>query len=78
MRYSSAAYGSLGGIKIDHKLRVITDDYKTIPGLYGAGTDVCDIYNGTYNYYFPGNTMGFAVNTGRMAGEYAAKYAMEV
>lgn len=78
MRYSSSAYGSLGGIKIDHKLRVITDDYKTIPGLYGAGTDVCDIYNGTYNYYFPGNTMGFAVNTGRMAGEYAAKYAMEV
>ena len=78
MRYSNHAYGSLGGIKIDHKLRAITEDYKVIPGLYGAGTDVCDIYNGTYNYYFPGNTMGFAVNTGRMAGEYAAKYAMTV
>lgn len=78
MRYSNHAYGSLGGIKIDHKLRVLTEDYKVIPGLYGAGTDVCDIYNGTYNYYYPGNTMGFAINTGRMAGEYAAKYALEV
>ena len=77
MRYSTHAYGSLGGIKIDHKLRAITEDYKPIPGLYGAGTDVCDIYNGTYDYYFPGNTMGFAVNTGRMAGQYAAKYALE-
>ena len=76
-RMSCGGYGSLGGIKIDHKLRVITDDYKVIPGLYGAGTDVNDIYNGTYYYYFPGNTMGFAINTGRMAGEYAADYVSE-
>lgn len=78
MRFSNHAYGSLGGIKIDHKLRAISDDYQVIPGLYAAGTDACDIYNGTYYYYFPGSTMGFAVNTGRMAGEYAAKYAETV
>lgn len=71
------AYGSLGGIKINHKYEVITDDYKVIPGLYAAGTDVCEIYNGTYYYYFPGNTMGFAVNSGRMAGENAADYVQE-
>ena len=47
-----------------------------IPGLYAAGTDVCDLYAGTYYYYFPGNTMGFAINSGRMAGEYAARYAL--
>lgn len=78
MRYSSHAYGSLGGIKIDHKCRAITDDYEVIPGLWAVGSDACDIYNGTYDYYLPGNTMGFAVTTGRMAGEYAAKYAMTV
>ena len=76
MRYSSHAYGSLGGVKVDHKLRAITEDYEVIPGLWAAGTDACDIYNGTYDYYLPGNTMGFAVNTGRMAGEYAAAYAL--
>ena len=76
MRYSQHAYGSLGGIKIDHKLRAITEDYQPIPGLYAVGVDACDIYNGTYDYYLPGNTMGFCVNTGRMAGKYAADYAM--
>ena len=77
LEFRCNAYGSLGGIKINHNYEVITDDYKVIPGLYAAGTDVCDIYNGTYYYYFPGNTMGFAVNSGRMAGENAADYVQE-
>ena len=74
LRSAPGAYGSLGGIKINHKLQVITDDYQVIEGLYGAGSDVCELYNGTYFFYFPGNTMGFAVTSGRMAGEYAADY----
>ena len=36
------------------------------------------MYNGTYFYYFPGNTMGFAVTTGRMAGQYAAAFLREL
>ena len=74
LRQVPGAYGSLGGIKINHKLQVITDDYQVIEGLYGAGSDVCELYNGTYFYYFPGNTMGFAVTSGRMAGGYAADF----
>ena len=74
VKYLPSAYGSLGGIKTNHKLEVLTPDYKVIEGFYAAGTDACDIYNGTYYFYLPGNTMGFAVNTGRMAGEYAADY----
>jgi len=69
-----SSYGLLGGIKINYKTEVITEDYKVIPGLYAAGNDVNDIYGGTYIFEFPGNTMGFAVNSGRMAGEYAADY----
>ncbi|MDO4529989.1 MAG: FAD-binding dehydrogenase, partial [Lachnospiraceae bacterium] len=45
-----------------------------IPGLYGAGTDVCSIYGDSYVFQLPGNTMGFALNSGRMAGESAADY----
>lgn len=75
-RLNCGAYGSLGGIKINHNYEVITEDYEVIPGLYAAGTDVCDIYNGTYYYEFPGNTMGFAINSGRMAGENAARFAL--
>ncbi|MCU6760859.1 Fumarate reductase flavoprotein subunit precursor [uncultured Roseburia sp.] len=77
LEFRCNAYGSLGGIKINHNYEVITDDYQVIPGLYAAGTDVCEIYNGTYYYYFPGNTMGFALNSGRMAGENAADFVQD-
>ena len=69
-----SAYGSLGGITINYKTQVLDPDSRPIKGLYAAGTDTCDIYAGTYLYKLPGNTMGYAVNTGRMAGEYAAKH----
>lgn len=75
-KLSCGAYGSLGGIKIDHMFKVLDTEWEPIPGLYAAGTDACDIYAGTYYYYFPGNTMGFAINSGRLAGEYAARFAL--
>ena len=74
-RVFSGAYGSLGGIRINHKFEVLTEDWKKIRGFYAVGSDVCDLYNGTYQYMLSGNTMGFAVNSGRMAGEYAVDYA---
>lgn len=64
----------MGGIRVNSKLQVVTDEFKPIPGLYGAGTDVCDIYAGTYNYKLAGNTMGFALNSGRLAAEHALEY----
>ena len=72
-----AAYGSLGGIKVNHKLEIITQDFDPIPGLYGAGSDVCSIYGDSYVFQLPGNTMGFALNSGRMAGESAADYILD-
>lgn len=74
IKLAGRAYGSLGGIKINYKTQVLDRENRPIPGLYSAGTDACDIYNGTYLYLLPGNTMGFAINTGRIAGERAAEY----
>ncbi|MBQ9815246.1 MAG: FAD-binding protein [Lachnospiraceae bacterium] len=68
------AYGTLGGVKVDRKFRAIDNDWEPIPGLYSVGTDCCDIYGDTYPFVLPGNTMGFCVNSGRMAGEYVAEY----
>jgi fumarate reductase flavoprotein subunit len=73
-RFLPGAYGSLGGIKINHRTEVLNKDWKKIPGLYAAGTDACSIYGDSYVFVLPGNTMGFAINTGRMAGENAVKY----
>lgn len=68
------AYGTLGGIKINHKTEVLDKNWDPIPGLYAAGVDACSIYGDSYVFVLPGNTMGFALNTGRMAGENAGKY----
>jgi fumarate reductase flavoprotein subunit len=73
-RNMPSAYGSLGGIKINHKTEVLDKNWSRIPGLYAAGTDACTIFGDTYVFLLPGNTMGFALNSGRMAGENAAKY----
>jgi fumarate reductase flavoprotein subunit len=66
--------GSLGGIKINYKTEVINKDFDVIPGLYAAGLDANSIYGDTYIFWLPGNTLGFALNSGRMAGESAAEY----
>lgn len=69
-----SGYGSLGGIKINYKTEVVTEDFTPIPGLYAAGTDACTIFGDSYVFILPGNTMGFALNSGRMAGEHAVDY----
>jgi fumarate reductase flavoprotein subunit len=74
-RFMPGAYGSLGGIKINHRTEVLNNEWKRIPGLYAAGTDACSIYGDSYVFILPGNTMGFAINSGRIAGENAAAYA---
>lgn len=68
------AYGSLGGIKINYKTEVLSKDWKKVPGLYAAGSDTCSIYGDSYPFILPGNTMGYALNSGRIAGENASGY----
>lgn len=75
-RQNVGAYGSLGGIKINYKTQVVTQEAKVIPGLYAAGTDACNIYGECYPFTLPGNTMGFCLNSGRIAGENAAAEAL--
>ena len=74
-QFFPSAYGSLGGIKINHNAEVLSKDWKVITGLYAAGTDACSIFGDSYPFILPGNTMGFAINSGRMAGENAADLA---
>lgn len=73
-KHFPAGYGSLGGIKINDDLQVIQDNGKVIPGLYACGTDACSIFGDSYCFILPGNTMGFALNSGRMAGKNAVDY----
>jgi len=70
--------GSMGGIRINYRTEVLDKEEEPIPGLYAAGLDACSIYGDSYAFVLPGNTYGFAVNTGRMAGENAAAYVKSI
>ncbi len=63
----------IGGLKIDHSLRVLNHEDHPIPGLYAAGV----VASGwlAHNYGFYGSEMSFTIYSGRTAGEKAAKYA---
>lgn len=73
-KHYPAGYGSLGGIKVNDDLQVLREDGTVIPGLYACGTDACSIFGDSYCFILPGNTMGFALNSGRMAGKNAVDY----
>jgi len=55
----------------------MNQESKVIPGLYCAGTDACNIFGDSYPFILSGNTMGFCLNSGRIAGENAAALAEE-
>jgi len=72
-RQNVGAYGTLGGISINYKTQVMNNEAKVIPGLYAVGTDACNIFGDSYPFILSGNTMGFCLNSGRIAGENAAE-----
>jgi fumarate reductase flavoprotein subunit len=67
---------TLGGIKVDEKMAVLDKKDKIIPGVYAAGV-IADGHQGqTYCYEVGGCSVGFAVNSGRIAGESVAKFVL--
>lgn len=68
------ALGTLDDIKINHKTEVLAKNQEAIPGLYAAGNDAGGMYGDSYGVVLAGSTLGFAVNSGRIAGENAVKY----
>lgn len=70
-------YGTVGGVRINENCEVCDREFVPISGLYCAGADACNIYDDSYMFLLPGNSMGFAVNSGRIAGMSASEYVQE-
>lgn len=70
-------YGTVGGVRINENCEVCDREFVPISGLYCAGADACNIYDDSYMFLLPGNSMGFAVNSGRIAGMSALEYVQE-
>lgn len=63
-----------GGIKINEKMEALDTEDNPIPGLYAAGSTVGCWESESYCYRLTGHLVGFALNSGRIAGENAVKY----
>jgi fumarate reductase flavoprotein subunit len=66
--------GTIGGIKINHRMEVLDKEDNPIRGLYAGGVDTGGWETDTYNVELAGTTLGFSVNSGRIAAENAVKY----
>jgi fumarate reductase flavoprotein subunit len=65
---------TIGGIKINEHMQVLDNNDKPIPGLFACGNDTGGWVSDTYDINLAGVTFGYAINSGRMAGESAARY----
>jgi fumarate reductase flavoprotein subunit len=63
-----------GGIKINEKMEALDTEDNPIPGLYAAGSTAGCWESESYCYRLTGHLVGFALNSGRIAGENAARY----
>ena len=68
-----AFLGTIGGIKINHHMEVMDNNDKPIGGLYAVGIDSGGWEGENYCGILSGTTFGFAINSGRIAGENAAR-----
>lgn len=74
-RQNLAFWTSIGGIDTNRKMEVVTAQGETIPGLYAAGTDGCNLYRETYTMSVPASCNANNCNSGRTAARNACDYA---
>ena len=62
----------IGGVQVDHEQRILNNEGKPIPGLFGAGV----VTSGFLSHYygFPGTEMSYTLFSGQEAGFNAAAY----
>jgi fumarate reductase flavoprotein subunit len=64
---------TLGGIRINEHMQVLDSNEKPIPGLFAAGVITSGWESETYCSDLSGSAFGYAINSGRIAGEEACK-----
>lgn len=65
--------GTLGGVKVNSSLQAIDESGTPVERLYVIGNDAGGMYPLDYYLYLNGGSVGFAVNSARIAAEHAYK-----
>jgi fumarate reductase flavoprotein subunit len=76
LRCCQAFHGTIGGIRINHRMEVLDADDRPIPGLFAMGNDTGGWVSDTYCFVLTGTALAFALNSGRISGENAAAYVL--
>ena len=72
VKFRPMVIDTAGPVRIDEAMRVLGPDYAPIPGLYGAGALAAGWQGQDYcGQFLFGSALGFALNSGRIAGESA-------
>ena len=73
-------YGTTAGLDIDENIRVLDNNKQVIPGLYAVGQDSAGVLFNAMKAYvgYGAAAQGWALTSGRLAGEYAAAYAAAI
>ncbi len=75
VRARTVFLGTLGGIRINHRMEVVDKKGKMIPGLYAGGFDAGGMWGDSYCINASsGLSSSFALNSGRIAGRNASAY----
>lgn len=75
LRCGSGFLGTIGGIRINHRMEVLDKAGSPISGLFAAGVDTGGWQGDTYaGRDLAGSAFGFAINSGRIAAETAVSY----
>jgi len=69
LKCCQAFHGTIGGIKINHRMQVLDHQDRVIPGLFAIGNDAGGWVAGTYYFTLTGTALAFALTSGRIAGE---------
>ena len=67
-------FTTLGGIRINPETAVLGSGHDVIPGLYATGNCASGLYGEDYEVFSSGGALGFAIGSGRIAGESVLKY----
>lgn len=75
IRARTVCLGTLGGIRINHRMEVVDKKGVPIPGLYAGGFDAGGMWGDSYSINASsGLSSSFAINSGRIAGRNAMAY----